>query len=314
MLERHNKTRTNRERWRIKMIEFNEYKEILEAKEVTIHNLLKFFKKAEMDYDEYGNIYINFKKETKNLPILVAHTDNVLGDDERLPVYSIDKKTIFCANGVGIGFDDKAGIIAIIELWKSMPKDSFRIIFTADEEVGGVGASAVNKEKIEDAQYMIELDRKGGKDIIQTSGTTRLCSENFAKKWLELGFKKATGTFTDLNEFKLKAPRVEMCNLSIGYYNPHQKSEYLNIKEFENTIEKVKKFITENKDEYFEDETIEEPKQEHKWSSYNKKCDCCNRCYGVEWREEADAYLCDGCYRWYNNEADEDDSNSIFKY
>ena len=77
------------------MTNFNEYKEILEAKEVTIHHLLKYFKKSEIDYDAYGNIYINFKKETKKMPILVSHLDNVLGDEDRKPVYSLDGKTIF---------------------------------------------------------------------------------------------------------------------------------------------------------------------------------------------------------------------------
>ena len=96
------------------MTNFNEYSEILEAKEVTIHHLLKHFKKSDLDYDQYGNIFINFKKETKKLPILVAHTDNVLGDGERHPVFSLDGKRLFCANGTGIGFDDKAGIIGII--------------------------------------------------------------------------------------------------------------------------------------------------------------------------------------------------------
>ena len=297
------------------MINYNEYREILEAKEVTIHNLLKHFKKNEIDYDAYGNIYINFKKETKELPILVAHLDNVLGEEDRKPVYSLDGKTIFCANTVGIGFDDKAGIIAIIELWRSIPNKPFRIIFTANEEVGGIGAEYVDAERMERAAYILELDRKGGHDIIQTSGFTRLCSESFAKKWEELGFKRATGTFTDLNKFKPKIPKVEMCNLSIGYYNPHQKSEYLDIKEFENVIEKVKQFIIENKKKQFEDteEFIEEQNNygnyDYNYRNYQRfndtmmsKCDCCGK-YGITtWNEDIGMYLCDECNDWYEDD------------
>lgn len=305
------------------MTNFNEYKEILEAKEVTIHHLLKYFKKNDLDFDEFGNIFVNFKKTTKKLPILVAHTDNVLGDGKRIPAYSIDKKKIFCANGTGIGFDDKAGIIGIIELWKNMPENSFRIIFTADEEVGGIGASNLDESKLDEAAFIIELDRRGEKDIIQTSGCTRLCSDSFAKKWEALGFKRATGTFTDLNEFKTKKPKIEMCNLSIGYYNPHQKTEYLNVKEFEATIEKVKRFIAENKDMVFEDndETINyyNKKGRYNYSTLDgRRCECCNRYYGSEWRHDVEMYLCKECYEYYKDsikeEEYEDDNGCIYKY
>lgn len=299
------------------MINFNEYREILEAKEVTIHHLLKYFKKNEIDYDAHGNIFINFKKEMKKSPVLVAHLDNVLGDDDRKPVYSLDGKTIFCANNVGIGFDDKAGIIAIIELWKAALVKDFRIVFTAEEEVGGIGAEYLDIERINQANYIIELDRKGGNDIIQESGFTRLCSDKFAKKWKELGFKEATGTFTDLNKFKPKIPKIEMCNLSIGYYNPHQKTEYLNIKEFENVIAKVKQFMSENKDEVFEDtEEFIEDKGYGRYGGYQigssyKQCDCCGRYSQTKWHSDLGMNLCDDCYDWYLDGDENDDKGGI---
>lgn len=305
------------------MINFNEYREILEAKEVTIHHLLKHFKKNEIDYDAYGNIFINFRKETKKLPILVAHTDNVLGDKDRKPVYSLDKKTIFCANGVGIGFDDKAGIIAIIELWKSIPEKLFRIIFTANEEIGGVGAEYIDAERLNQAAYILELDRKGGRDIIQESGFTRLCSDKFAEKWENIGFKRATGTFTDLNKFKPKTPKTEMCNLSIGYYNPHQTSEYLNIKEFEDIITKVKNFIIQNQCEVFEDteEFIEDTGyRNYDYNRYGRysnnivtQCDCCGRYANTRYHSDVGMYLCDDCADWYNEdiEGEENDNGNI---
>ena len=176
-------------------VNFTEYKQILEAERVSIHDLLTHFKKDNMDYDQWGNIYVNFNKDTKGTPIMVAHTDNVL-HGERKPVLTLDGKRIFGGNGVGIGFDDKAGIIGAIEIWKRMKKKGMRLIFTADEEVGGIGASHVPLERIEDAAYIVELDRRGSNDLIQTSGYTRLASDEFAKIWEDLGFKKATGTFT----------------------------------------------------------------------------------------------------------------------
>lgn len=292
--------------WENKMTNFNEYKEILEAKVVTIHHLLKHFKKELLDYDQSGNIYVNFKKETKKLPILVAHTDNVLGDKDRNPVYTIDKKRIFCANGVGIGFDDKAGIIAIIELWKSIPdaQKKFRCIFTADEETGAQGAIRIEPERYNEAAYILELDRKNGNDFIQNSGGERLCSDNFRKLWEDLGFKKEQGIFTDVNIFKPNAPKVEMCNISIGYYNPHTTQEYLDTKEFDDIVGKVKVFICQNDKERFVDET---PEEENDWKAddddyrYMGMCDCCEKRGYVRWNEYSQMYLCEECEEWLNS-------------
>jgi hypothetical protein len=297
------------------MTNFNDYKEILEADVVTIHNLLKFFKKEDLDYDQHGNIFVNFKKETKKLPILVAHTDNVL-DGQRHPVFSIDQKRIFCANGCGIGFDDKAGIIAIIELWKNTPdaKKKFRCMFTANEEVGGVGAKKIEAERYDEASYILELDRKSGKDFIQTSGGVRLCSDKFREKWEELGFKEAQGVFTDVNVFKPNAPKVEMCNISIGYYNPHTPQEYLDTKEFEEIVTKVKVFIMQNDKVRFVDETPEEKTWFGNYKNYNRydcyddyddndgmvgTCECCDKKGILHWDEETGMYLCEECEKWY---------------
>ena len=221
---------------------FTDYKQILEAERVTVHHLIQHFKKDQIDYDAHGNIFIGFSKETKGLPILVAHTDNVL-HGTRCPIFDLNKR-ILSGKNTGIGFDDKAGIIAIAQLWKAFKKKQmFRIIFTADEEIGGVGAEKIDPSMYEDATYIIELDRKGGNDLIQTSGSTKLCSDAFASKFEELGFEKATGTFTDVNKFKLKAKSVNMCNLSIGYYSPHTDDEYLDTKEFDEIVNAVAGFI-----------------------------------------------------------------------
>lgn len=240
---------------------FTEYASILEAEVVTIHTLVGYFKKEQMDYDEHGNIFIGFRKETRGLPILVAHLDNVL-HGERTPVWSLNGRRLM-GKTAGIGFDDKAGIIAIIQLWKAFRQQQFRIIFTTDEETGGVGAKAMDKQRIKDAAWILELDRKNGNNFIQKSGCTRLCSDAFAQKFIELGFKKEQGTFTDVNVFKEYAENVNMANLSIGYYNPHTDSEYLDTVEFDNIINKVAGFIQAKF-------TFEDDKKDTYTSSYNR--------------------------------------------
>jgi hypothetical protein len=264
-------------------VNFTEYEQILRAERVSIYDLLKHFKKEDMDYDEWGNVYINFSKETKGTPIMVAHTDNVLRG-ERKPVLTLDGKRIFGGNGVGIGFDDKTGIICAIEIWKRMHKKGMRIIFTADEEIGGVGARHVPETKLEDAAYIIEMDRRGGNDVIDVSGATRLASDEFVKIWEDLGFKTATGTFTDLNEFKDVAPKVNMVNISCGYYKPHTNDEYLEIAEFEHNVDRIFEMISTHPD-VIVDDTPEEPKKYDRYGTYSG-------CYGnqYDWEDKLDRY------------------------
>lgn len=246
---------------------FNDYKAILEADVVTVHTLVNYFKKDQIDFDEHGNVFIGFNDKTAGLPILVAHTDNVL-HGKRIPVFDLNKR-ILSGKQAGIGFDDKAGIIAIIQLWKTFSKEQmFRIIFTAQEEVGGLGAQAMDEDRYLDAPWMIELDRKNHKDLIQTSGGTRLCSDEFAAKWEELGFEKAQGVYTDVNEFKERANWINMANLSIAYYNPHTDDEYLDTKQFDEIVNKVATFI-EQKYVFEDDKPDEKPTYNSGWWNNN---------------------------------------------
>lgn len=287
---------------------FTEYKQILEAERVTIHHLVQFFKKTLIDYDQYGNIFIGFSKETEGLPILVAHTDNVL-HGTRTPIFDLNKRILFGDHKTGIGFDDKAGIIAIIELWKAFKKKQmFRIIFTADEEIGGVGAQEIDPAVYCDAAWILELDRKGHKDLIQTSGSTKLCSDEFASKFEELGFEKATGTFTDVNIFKQACYDVNMANLSIGYYKPHTDDEYLDTKEFDEIINKVAHFIEQ---EYvFEPDVYVEPKNNwlggyggYNYGGYDGTnsdyCWCCGKLTNRKPDAEGRVFCSDDCKEDY---------------
>ena len=83
------------------MINFNEYMGILESERVSIHDLIGYFKKEQMDYDEHGNVFVGFTKENKGSPILVSHMDNVL-HGERIPVLSLDGRYIM-GKTAGIG-------------------------------------------------------------------------------------------------------------------------------------------------------------------------------------------------------------------
>lgn len=256
-------------------INYTEFNKLLKADVVNVYHLRQFFKKDEMDWDEFGNIYIGFNDKSAGLPILVAHTDNVLGPDKE-PVFDLNRR---CIKGVknGIGFDDKAGIMAIIALWQHFKEQKFRIIFPADEETGGEGSRMISPKIYSDAKWILELDRKSNKDFIQTSGGTRLCSDEFAEKFLDMGFELAEGLFTDVNIFKPQADYINMANISIGYYNPHTDQEFLDTVAFENTVDCVAEFIEQNYE--FEDDIPDpEPKAiEYDFTKYDNLCCNCGR-------------------------------------
>lgn len=236
---------------RIKMtkkidVNYTQFNKLLRANVVTVYDLCQFFKKEDIDYDEFGNIFIGFNDNTSGLPILVAHTDNVLGENKE-PVFDLSKRYIKGMRN-GIGFDDKAGIMAIITLWQHYKTQKFRVIFPANEEVGGVGSQNMDESRYCDAKWILELDRKDKNYFIQRSGGTRLCSDEFAQKFLDLGFKKEEGIFTDVNIFKERADWVNMANISIGYFEPHTDNEYLDTVAFENIINKVAQFIDKDYD------------------------------------------------------------------
>lgn len=276
---------------------FNEYKSILETELVTVHTLSQYFSRKDIDFDEHGNVFIGFNDKTNGLPILVAHTDNVL-HGQRVPVFDLNKRMLF-GKGAGIGFDDKAGIIAIIQLWRHFKdKQMFRIIFTAQEEIGGIGAQNMDQSWYDDAPWIVELDRRGHKDLIQTSGSTRLCSDAFAAKFEELGFEKAQGTFTDVNELKLNTPWINMVNLSIGYYDAHSDREYLDTKQFDEIVNKVAEFV---KAEYtFEDDV---PDPEPKYNNYNSQfgnwkndyCWTCGKLTSNPAKSTGERFCCKDC-------------------
>ena len=74
------------------------------------------------------------------------------------------------------------------------------ILFTEDEEVGGVGAkkfaAAYDKNEIEpiDVKYLIELDRKGCNDMV----FYECDNEEFEKYIGKFGWDSRYGTYSDI--------------------------------------------------------------------------------------------------------------------
>jgi hypothetical protein len=116
-----------------------------------------------------------------------------------------------------------------------------------------------------------------------------------------------------VNKFKAKMPHIEMCNLSIGYFNAHSDNEYLDIKYFNEIVDKVEHILNTFKDTYIDDQ-VDKPTTYDRYDKYYNKdifddveyCDNCGcviprgshwetvtgfKCCSRECRDELEDYL-----------------------
>ena len=173
------------------------------------------------------------------LPVcLIAHTDTVFSRPPSAFFFDKEKTTLWSPQG--LGSDDRAGVYAILRLLDRGYKPS--ILFTDLEEQGCIGAgSVVNyfaKCPFEDCKALIQLDRRGSRDSVYYD-----CSnDEFEDKINSYGFITNWGTFTDISVIA-PAWGIAAVNLSVGYQNEHSIAEYVNMRQLENTIEKVSKML-----------------------------------------------------------------------
>lgn len=172
-----------------------------------------------------------------DIPIaLVAHMDTVYKTPVQNLYYDQKKGTMWSPEGLGA--DDRAGIFAIIKILESGLRPS--VIFTTDEEVGGLGASALSEKKcpIPDLKYLIQLDRRGTNDCVFYD----CYNPEFTKYVESFGFSEQYGSFSDIS---FLCPEWEKCgvNLSVGYTDEHSVTETLYVPALFDTIEKVMKML-----------------------------------------------------------------------
>lgn len=174
-----------------------------------------------------------------DIPIaLVAHLDTVFKEPVSQLYYDKKKNVVFSPDGLGA--DDRAGVFAILQILKTDLRPS--VIFTTDEEMGGLGAAALalayTKCPISGLKYLIELDRQGSMDAVFYD-----CETADFKEYVEsFGFLEAKGSFSDIS-FLMSEWKICGVNLSVGYKDEHTRAETLNFNFLFNTVEKVKKML-----------------------------------------------------------------------
>jgi hypothetical protein len=164
---------------------------------------------------------------------LMAHLDTVFSEKNKR-VFCDKEQEIFWSPD-GLGADDRAGVYAILEI---LIKHKMRphVIFTLDEEIGGVGAQELAKIKnpFENLKYIIQLDRRGQNDSV----FYKCHNEEFESYINSFGFETNIGSYSDIS-FVCPAWGIAGVNLSVGYENEHTYAEYLNFNFLNFTIQKV---------------------------------------------------------------------------
>lgn len=229
-----------------------------------------------------------------NIPVmLVAHLDTV---HNQIPIniYKDDRFNVLWSPQ-GLGADDRAGVWSILQLVESHKP---HVLFTTEEETGGSGAKKATNDLnfcLDDIKFIIELDRQGKDDAVFYGCD----NESFSQYITSFGFNKNHGSFSDIS---ILCPiwGIAGVNLSIGYYLQHTKQEHLNLKEMQQTIDKVKiifnslpedgfKYISQTYEDY--DDILDD----------YLYCDTCSIC-GVEifedeiCHEDEEKLCCSECY------------------
>ena len=193
--------------------------------------------KFDWTYDVVGNIIVE-KGRATHYPCIVAHLDTV---HDIVPDFKIMKTTTgdghlvwYAKNGnakTGIGGDDKCGIFAVLHALETLK--TVKAVFFTGEERGCVGSSAIALDILDDAGYIIQLDRWGRSDFICKDHTTSFVSEDFQNKISALkekyGYRDESGLVTDSVKLFRRGIGVSCINLSCGYYQHHSDSEKIDL-------------------------------------------------------------------------------------
>jgi len=213
--------------------------------------------------DKIGNILVSKGKlnEGEYYPCIVAHMDTVHDAKEGIVVHSEKTKKNetklyvtmkdsdakgeikeYYHGGAG---DDRNGIWLVLEMLREF--DTIKVIFTVQEEIGAIGADAIDQTFLADIGYYIEGDRKGSSDIITSYFGSSMVSDEFdeviKKVGVLYGYKESDGLFTDVCTL-YEMNEASAINISVGYYNAHTDQEYTILEELENALDYTKALVT----------------------------------------------------------------------
>ena len=201
------------------------------------------------EFYDYGNIYLTKGnvKENEYYPCVTAHLDSVQTKQKtyaqagqplqvKTRISTINKKHEIYVDGMGIGGDDKAGVLIALSMFKHL--ETLKACFFLEEEIGCKGSSQLNKEWFNNVGYVIGYDSPDLNRAAYACSGVNLFSANFFKTYMQDICKKHGLTkfqsepFTDVKEIREKTNIICM-NFGSGYYNAHTDREYCVIEDMD---------------------------------------------------------------------------------
>ena len=178
----------------------------------------------------------------------------------------------------GIGGDDRCGVYALNAVYEQSKVKPW-LLFTCDEEVGGIGAEQFclkyrNKKlpkELNKLKLIVEIDRKGSNDAVYYDCDNK----DFEEFISQYGFKTDIGSFSDIS-YIAPTMGIAAVNLSSGYYNAHTQHEYIVRNELESVVSAVTKIVNDSTDDavsqyqYIEAVKTFKYPVAYKWSSDTK--------------------------------------------
>ena len=199
------------------------------------------------EFDDYGNVYLTKGEVGTNeyYPCVTAHLDSVqtkhrlyaqAGQELEVKTRIVSKKHEIYVDGMGIGGDDKAGVLIALSMFSHV--DKLKACFFLEEETGCKGSNQLNTEWFKDVGYVIGYDSPDLNRAAWACSGTKLFDADFFKTHMQEICKKHGLTdfrsepFTDVKVIREKTSIICM-NFGSGYYNAHMPNEYCIIEDMD---------------------------------------------------------------------------------
>ena len=200
------------------------------------------------EFDKYGNVYLTKGElaEGEFYPCVTAHLDSV---QQKQKMYAqagqlldiktriINKKHEIYVDGMGIGGDDKAGVLIGLSMFSHV--DKLKACFFLEEEIGCKGSNNLNADWFKDVGYVMGYDSPDLNRAAHTCSGVKLFNKQFFVEHMQEICKDHGLTdfrsepYTDVKVIREKTNIICM-NFGSGYYNGHASNEYCVIEDMDN--------------------------------------------------------------------------------
>ena len=204
--------------------------------------------------DAWGNLLIT-KGVSDTYPCLAAHMDQVqMNHSKDFTVVQIGDDVLGWSSKShaqqGLGADDKNGIFICLECLRKY--DAIKVAFFVEEETGCGGSRNVGLDFFSDGRFIVQPDRRGGRDLITSMFGGDVCSDDFVRAIGadQFGYTPEHGSITDVGELVERGVGISCLNLSCGYYDAHTDRETTRLSELQNCLDFVQHIIENVTDVY----------------------------------------------------------------